>query len=98
MKKAFWVLLILISLLIVSCTTIESTDRPSWIDIVPEIPGEKVFVASGNGNSEVEARSNAVLSVLEKMGDEIGYSLEDKYFRELFSSLKIEDLDRKSVV
>lgn len=92
MKKAFWVLLILISLLIVSCTTIESTDRPSWIDIVPEIPGEKVFVASGNGNSEVEARSNAVLSVLEKMGDEIGYSLEDKYFRELFSSLKIEDL------
>ena len=91
MKKA-WILSIIFSLLLFSCTTVESLGRPSWIDSVPEIPGEKVFVSSGSGSSEVEARSNAVLSVLSQMGEEIGYSLEGKYFRELFSSLVIEDL------
>ena len=92
MKKAFLVFSILFSLLLFSCTTLTYSERPSWIDAVPEIPGEKVFVASGVGNSEVEARSNAVLSVLSQMGEEIGYSLEEKYFRELFSSLVISDL------
>ena len=92
MKKAFLVFSILFSCLLFSCTTIVDSERPSWIDAVPEIPGEKVFVASGMGNSEVEARSNAVLSALSQMGEEIGYSLEEKYFRELFSSLVISDL------
>ena len=92
MKKAFLVFSVLFSLLLFSCTTLTYSERPSWIDAVPEIPGEKVFVASGVGNSEVEARSNAVLSVLSQMGEEIGYSLEEKYFRELFSSLVISDL------
>ena len=91
MKKAFLVFSILFSCLLFSCTTIVDSERPSWIDAVPEIPGEKVFVASGMGNSEVEARSNAVLSALSQMGEEIGYSLEEKYFRELFSSLVISD-------
>ena len=92
MKKAFLVFSVLFSLLLFSCTTLTYSERPSWIDAVPEIPGEKVFVASGMGNSEVEARSNAVLSALSQMGEEIGYSLEEKYFRELFSSLVISDL------
>ena len=76
MKKAFLVFSILFSCLLFSCTTIVDSERPSWIDAVPEIPGEKVFVASGMGKSEVEARSNAVLSALAQMGEEIGYSLE----------------------
>ena len=92
MKKTIPLLSILVFILLSSCTTMSISERPSWIDAVPEIPGEKVFVASGMGTSEVEARSNAVLSALSQMGEEIGYSLEEKYFRELFSSLVISDL------
>lgn len=92
MKKTIPLLSILVFILLYSCTTMSISERPSWIDAVPEIPGEKVFVASGMGTSEVEARSNAVLSALSQMGEEIGYSLEEKYFRELFSSLVISDL------
>ena len=92
MKKANILFLILIIFFLSSCTTLSIKERPSWIDSVPEIPGERVFIASGVGGSEVEARSNAVLSVLSQMGEEIGYNLEDKYFRELFTALTIVDL------
>ena len=92
MKKANILFLILIIFFLSSCTTLSIKERPSWIDSVPEIPGERVFIASGVGGSEVEARSNAVLSVLSQMGEEIGYNLEDKYFRELFTTLTIVDL------
>ena len=92
MKKLYFIISTIVVLLLFSCTTLDTGLRPSWIDKAPEIPGEKVFIASGNGKSEVEARSNAVLSALSQMGSEIGYDIEDKYFRELFSSLVIEDL------
>ena len=78
--------------LLFSCTTLTPSERPSWIDMTPEIPGEMVFISSGQGGTEMEARSNAVLAVLEKMGKEIGYSLEETYFRELFTSKVIVDL------
>ena len=55
MKKAFLVFSVLFSLLLFSCTTLTYSERPSWIDAVPVIPGEKVIGSSGLANSEVKA-------------------------------------------
>lgn len=85
------VLLILFALLLASCTTLtmEKGGLPSWIEEKPVIAGFEVFVSKGEGESELEARSNALENILTEMSQSVGYDLRTLYFRDLFSTKEI---------
>ncbi len=80
-------------LFLVSCSTISSSlNVPSWVTEPPYVAFSTVFVGAGEGSTPEEAKTNAVLSVLSQMGDEIGINYEDEYFHELYTTGSIGTL------
>lgn len=90
MKKIL--LCLIISLFLFSCsTTLDTVTLPPWIENPPTIPLSTVYVGEGEGESKEEARKNALLNVLEKLGEETDFDYVTKYYREFFSTSKIID-------
>lgn len=90
MKKIL--LCLIISLFLFSCsTTLDTVTLPTWIENPPTIPLSTVYVGEGGGESEEEARNNALIDVLEKLGEETDFDYVTKYYREFFSTSKIVD-------
>lgn len=90
MKKIL--LCLIASLLLFSCsTTRDVINLPSWIENPPTIPLSTVYVGEGEGESEEDARKNALLNVLERLGEETDFDYVTKYYREFFSTSKIVD-------
>lgn len=92
MKKLFFLFLAVVVLS--SCSSLSRTDNnaPSWIEDPPTPVLSTVFVGSGEGESREDARTNAVLNVIDKMGEMIDIDYREKYFSELYSSSSISDL------
>ncbi len=90
MRKALS-LLIIVLFIFTSCTSLSlSSSRPDWIDNIPTVALSTVFVGIGEGESEDEARINAILSAISQMGEEIDIDYRDTYFTELYSTSRIE--------
>ena len=89
MKKTIAILLFV--LLLFSCSTLTSLtgELPSWVTSPPVIAASTVIVGEGTGQSEEEAKTNAIMNVLYQMGEENGISYSDIYFRELYSTSMI---------
>ncbi len=91
MRKAFSLFFIIL-LVFTSCTSLSlSSSRPDWIDNVPSVALSTVFVGEGEGESEEDARINAILSAIIQMGEEIDIDYTDTYFTELYSTSRIEE-------
>ena len=67
-------------------------DGPEWILDPPSLPGSVVFIGEGRGEDEAEARSNAYLSALSRMGAALGHDIINEYYREFLSSGRIMQL------
>lgn len=90
MKKIL--LCLIISLFLFSCSTsLDTVTLPSWIENPPTIPLSTVYVGEGEGESELDARKNALLNILEKIGEETDFDYVTKYYREFFSTSRIVD-------
>ncbi|MBO8468813.1 MAG: hypothetical protein IAA72_03400 [Spirochaetes bacterium] len=85
-------LIILISLVIVSCSTFTSTEGPEWTREIPVRPGMVVFVSSGTGRDDSAARASAYRSLLDEIGNNLGFGVTSLYYRELLSNDSVDDL------
>ncbi len=83
---------ILVIILAASCSTFTLSEGPEWIRMRPVRSGVVVFVGSGTGGNEAEARSAAYLDLLKQMSMDLGYEVTGLYYRELLSTDGIEEL------
>ena len=82
-----------IALVLASCTTFTSTEGPEWTREVPHPAGYEVFVGSGVGADEQEARAASYRNALEQVGAALGYDAVSPYYREMLSLDRIAALD-----
>lgn len=79
-------------ILAVSCATFTSTEGPDWTREPPIHPGMVVFVSSGTGADENDARIQSYMDILDEAGEELGLNLTSTYFREFLSNDSVTDL------
>ena len=81
-----------IIILAVSCATFTSTEGPDWTREPPVHPGMVVFVSSGTGADENDARIQSYRDILDEAGEELGLNLTSIYFREFLSNDSVTEL------
>ena len=81
-----------IIILAVSCATFTSTEGPDWTREPPVHPGMVVFVSSGTGADENDARIQSYRDILDEAGEELGLNLTSTYFREFLSNDSVTEL------
>ncbi len=87
MRKILFISFMIV-ILLSSCSTIKSVEsqRPSWIDEPPFVALSTVFIGEGEGKSLEEARINAMLNAIEKMGEQVEIDYTNLYFTELYTT------------
>ncbi len=91
MKKMVFLLGTL--MLFSSCRSLVTSisNRPQWIDTPPYFALSTAFVGEGEGESEEDAKINAYLDAIEKMGEEVQLDYKNVYFSELYNTSRIQE-------
>lgn len=87
------VLLFFFIVILSSCTTLNYVGKnaPSWINNPPRVALSTVFVGSGEGSTEEEARAGAVMDVINRLDEEVELDSRDRYFTRLYTTKQISE-------
>ena len=102
------ILIILISIFLISCSSISTvmeaayTGIPTWAIKKPEKKGLKYFVSSSNDENQNQRVNTIYRDLLSQISQELGYEVTSTYYRELsnlgtIADLGLEIIERKEV-
>ncbi len=99
MKRALLLLLVVSALLLTSCQSINTFVRskyegvPRWVITMPEEEGMIFFIGEGRGESEAQAKGEAVNNLLDGVSVEVGRDVTGRYYRELMSLGSVQEVE-----